>query len=105
MPTVNSSGSVLLIADNEEAGRHYTGALEAAGYQVTQIETFAKVIGSQLPEPDVIVLCDLAVLAYPGQAAPVVRVPKKMTPDELVTAVCRRVGLRATLLSTAAQPA
>ena len=104
MPTVNT-GRVLLIADNEEAGRHYTGALAAAGYQVTQIETFTKVLGSQLPEPDVIVLCDLAVLAYPGQAAPVVRVPKKMTPDELVTAVDRRVGLRGTLLAMSAQPA
>ncbi|HYY46283.1 MAG TPA: hypothetical protein VE951_04425 [Candidatus Angelobacter sp.] len=99
---MNASGRVLLIADDEHAGRHYRGALEAAGYHVTQTETFVNVLGNHMPDPDVIVLCDLAVLAYPGQEAPVIRV-HKMTPDELVIEVHRRLVLRPTLLA-AAQP-
>ena len=56
-----------------------------------QTDSFVNVLGRAIPDPDVIVLCDLAVLAYPGQDAPVVRAPNKMTPDELVNEVQRRV--------------
>ena len=101
---MSDAGSVLLIADNANAGRHYRGALEVAGYQVTQTDSFVNVLGHHVADPDVIVLCDLAVLAYPGQKAPVVRVPPKMTPDELVIEVDRRLALRAALLTGTAQP-
>ena len=100
---MNSCGRVLLIADDEHAGRHYRGALEAAGYHVTQTESFVNVLGKHMPDPDVIVLCDLAVLAYPGQEAPVIRV-HKMTPDEVVIEVHRRLRLRAIPLAPAFQP-
>jgi DNA-binding NtrC family response regulator len=102
---MHHTAQVLLIADDENTGRHYRGALEAAGYQVTQTETFVKSLDMRLPDPDIIVLCELAVLSYPGQVAPVLRIPSKMTPDEVVTEVHRKVGLRATLLSTVAGPA
>ena len=102
--TVSSSGRVLLIADDANAGRHYRGALEIAGYDVTQTDSFVNVLGDHVADPDVIVLCDLAVLAYPGQKAPVVRVPHKMTPDELVIEVDRRVALHVALLTGTAQP-
>jgi hypothetical protein len=51
-------------------------------------------------------LCDLAFLAYPGRYAPVVRIPEKWSPDEVVAEVHRRIGLPATTqLITAVQAA
>lgn len=97
---MNHTAHVLLISDDESAGRHYRGALEAAGYEVTQTESFVDVLG-RTGDIDIIVLNELAVLSYPGQVAPVLRIPEKMAPDELVVEVHRRVGLRASLLSTA----
>jgi hypothetical protein len=55
-----------------------------------------------MPDPDVIVLCDLAMFAYPAQMAQVLRVPAEMTPAALVAEVHRRVALRATLHATMA---
>jgi hypothetical protein len=98
---VNHAAQVLLISDDANTGRHYRGALEAAGYSVTQTASFVEVLGTPVANPDIIVLCGLAVLAYPGQVAPVLRIPEKMSPDELVGAVHRRVGMRATRLMTA----
>ena len=93
---------VLLIADDRSAADHYRGALEVGGFDVKQAESFIDVLDSAMPDPDVVVLCDLAVFAYPGQTALVVRIPYQMTPDELVTEVHRRVALRATLHATPA---
>lgn len=98
---MNHTGRILLISDDANSGRHYRGALEAVGYDVTQIQDYVDSLGSTRPEPDVVVLCDLAVLAYPGQSAPVVRVPDKMTPDEVVDEVHRRISLRTTVEATA----
>ena len=42
-----------------------------------QAETFVAVLGSPMSDPDVIVLCDLAVFAYPAQTAQVLRVRPK----------------------------
>src|SRR5207248_9431296 len=98
---VNPTAQVLLISDDESAGRHYRGALEAAGYGVTQTASFVDVIGTPVVNADIIVLCELAVLAYPGQVAPVLRIPEKMSPVELVDEVHRKIGLRAALLSSA----
>jgi hypothetical protein len=50
-----------------------------------------------MADPDVIVLCNLAVLAHPGQATQVLRVTDGLTPAALVREVHRRVALRATL--------
>ncbi|HEX3629454.1 MAG TPA: hypothetical protein VHW91_03210 [Candidatus Dormibacteraeota bacterium] len=99
---MNQTAQVLLISDDANTGRHYRGALEAAGYGVTQTESFANTLGMRIANPDIIVLCDLAVLAYPGQVAPVLRIPERMSPDELVGEVHRKIGLRAALLSASA---
>lgn len=96
---------ILLISDDPTMGANYRGALQMGGYDVTQAESFVDVLGTTMPDPDMIVLCDLAVFAYPGQAALVLRVPDKMSPDELVAEVHRRIALRAALLTTVAQPA
>lgn len=99
---MNHTAQVLLISDDENAGRHYRGALEAAGYHVTQTASFVEVLGTRHSSPDIIVLCELAVLAYPGQVAPVLRISDRMSPDDVVSQVHRKIGLRAALLSTAA---
>src|SRR5690349_13734654 len=91
---------VLLIADDREAGECYRDALASGGYAVTQADSFVEVLGTPMPDPDVIVLCELAVFAYPAQNAQVVRVPAGMTPAALVVEVHRRVALRATLHAT-----
>jgi DNA-binding NtrC family response regulator len=99
-PTSSATARVLLIADDPAAADPYRGALEVGGYEVKQAESFMDVLGSPMPDPDVVVLCDLAVFAYPGQAALVVRIPYQMTPDELVAEVHRRIVLRTALQAT-----
>ena len=91
---------ILLISDDPKMGANYRGALQMGGYEVIQTESFVDVLGTAMPDPDMIVLCDLAVFAYPGQAALVLRVPDKMSPDEVVGEVHRRLALRVTLLTT-----
>ena len=98
--TSSATARILLIADDEAAADPYRGALEVGGYDVKQAQSFVDGLDSAMPNPDVVVLCDLAVFAYPGQAALVVRIPYQITPDELVDEVHRRVALRATLLAT-----
>ena|ERR1700737_4624069 len=105
MNPLNGVARVLLIADDRETGERYRDALASGGYAVMQAETFVEVLGMPMPDPDVIVLCDLAVFAYPAQNAQVLRVPAEMTPAALVTEVHRRVALRATLYATIAQAA
>jgi len=100
--TSSRTARVLLIADDPSAGDPYRGALEVGGYDVQQAESFVDVLDSPMSNPDVVVLFDLAVFAYPGQTALVVRIPYQMTPDELVVEVHRRVALKATLLATLA---
>jgi DNA-binding NtrC family response regulator len=100
--TAGRTARVLLIADDRSAGDPYRGALEVEGYDVRQAESFVDVLDISMPDPDVVVLCDLAVFAYPGQTALVVRIPHQMTPDELVEEVHRRVALRASLHATSA---
>ena len=102
---MNQSGQILLIADDESASRHYRGALEAAGYAVTHTESFVDTLDATASEPDLIVLCQLAALAYPGQVVPVLRIRDQMTPDDLVMEVHRKIALRAALLSSAIQSA
>ena len=91
---------ILLIADDPTLSQNYRGALEVAGYDVTQAESFVDVLGTAMPDPDVIVLCELAVFAYPGQAGLVIRATDRMMPDDLVAEVQRRLALQATLLTT-----
>ena len=100
--TSSRTARVLLIADDKSAGDPYRGALEVGGYDVQQAESFVDVLSTAMPDPDVVVLCGLAVVADPGRAALVVRIPYQMTPDELVVEVHRRVALRATLLAASA---
>jgi DNA-binding NtrC family response regulator len=105
MNSLNGAASVLLIADDRDSAAGYRDALTAGGYDVTEAESFVDVLGTPMPDPDVIVLCDLAVFAYPAQKAQVLRVPAEMTPAALVVELHRRVALRATLHATMAQAA
>jgi DNA-binding response OmpR family regulator len=100
MNPLNGAARVLLIADDRETGAQYGEALATSGYAVTQADSFVQTLGTPGPDPDVIILCDLAVFAYPAQTAQVVRVPAEMTPVGLVTEVHRRVALRAALRAT-----
>jgi DNA-binding NtrC family response regulator len=102
MNPLNGVARVLLIADDRDTGERYRNALAAGGYDVTQAGSFVEVLDSPMADADVIVLCDLAIFAYPGQNAQVLRVPAEMIPAALVVEVHRRVALRATLYTTIA---
>ena len=102
MNPLNGVASVVVIADDRDSGLLYRDALAAGGYQVMQAESFVEVLDCPMPEPDVIILCDLAIFAYPAQNAQVLRVPAEMTPAALVVEVHRRVALRAALHATIA---
>ena len=101
----NGVARILLIADDPDGGLLYRNALAAGGYHVVQAESFIEAFDSSMTDPDVIVLCDLAMFAYPAQNAQVLRIPEEMTPAALVVEVHRRVALRATLEATIAQAA
>ena len=103
MNSLNGVARVLLIADDRETGAQYADALATGGYTVTQADSFVETLGTSVPDPDVIVLCELAVFAYPAQQAQVLRVSAEMAPDALVAEVHRRLALRATLNATMAQ--
>ena len=105
MHPLNGVARILLIADDVENGERYRDALAAGGYDVTQAVSFVEALDSAMSDPDVIVLCELAMFAYPAQRAQVLRVPAEMTPAALVVEVHRRVALRATLYATMAQAA
>jgi hypothetical protein len=100
MNSLNGVARVLLIADDLGTGERYRDALASGGYAVMQAASFVEALGTQMADPDVIALCDLAVFAYPSQTAQVFRVPADMTPPALVAEVHRRVALRATLHAT-----
>ena len=105
MNPLNGVASVLVIADDRDSGLLYRHALAAGGYQVLQAGSFVEALDSTMPDPDVIILCDLAMFAYPAQNAQVLRVPAEMTPAALVVEVHRRIALRAALHATIAQAA
>jgi DNA-binding NtrC family response regulator len=105
MNPLSGVASVLVIADDRDSGERYRTALMAGGYQVLQAESFVESLESPMPDPDVIVLCDLAMFAYPAQNAQVLRAPAEMTPAALILEVHRRVALRAALYATIAQAA
>ena len=98
----NGVARILLIADDRDRGERYRDVLAAGGYDVTQVESFLEALDSPMPDPDVIVLCDLAIFAYPAQNAQVLRIPAEMIPAKLVDEVHRRVALRAALYATIA---
>ncbi len=105
MSPLSGVARVLLIADDPDTGLLYRDALVAGGYEVLQTESFVEVPDSPMPDPDVIVLCDLAIFAAPAQNAQVLRVPAEVTPASLIVEVHRRVALRAALYATIAQAA
>jgi hypothetical protein len=105
MNPLSGVARILVIADDRDSGERYSEALAAGGYQVLQAESFVESLDSPMPDPDVIVLCDLAMFAYPAQNAQVLRVPAEMTPAALIVEVHRRVALRAALYATIAQAA
>src|ERR1700694_4330001 len=100
MNPLNGVARVLLIADDRESGERYRNALASGGYEGRRAASFVEALGTPMMDPDVIVLCDLAVFAYPAQTAQVLRVPAEMTPAALIHEVHRRVALRAALYAT-----
>ena len=96
---------ILLIADDPDGGLLYRDALSAGGYQVAQAQSFIEAFDSSMTDPDVVILCDFAMFAYPSQNTQVLRIPAAMTPAALVVEVHRRLALRATLHATIAQAA
>ena len=96
--TVSSPASpaarVLLIADDPKAREIYARVLEFVGYEVRRAATFVEALGTSTSDADLIVLCNLATLAYPGQVAKVVRIPQGTPPDVLVANVYRRLAPR-----------
>src|ERR1700737_4711590 len=105
MNPLSGAARVLVIADDRDSGERYREVLAVGGYQVLQAESFVESLDSPMPDPDVIVLCDLAIFAYPAQNAQVLRAPAEMTPAALIAEVHRRVALRAALYATIAQAA
>ena len=105
MNPLNGVARILLIADDRNSGERYRDALADGGYQILQAGTFVEALDTSMSDPDVILLCDLAMFAYPAQQAQVLRVPAEMTPAALVVEVHRRVALRAALYATIAQAA
>ena len=105
MNPLHGVARILLIADDRERGEPYRDALAVGGYEVSQASSFVDALDSLMPDPDVILLCELAMFAYPAQNAQVLRVPTEMTPAALVVEVHRRLALRATLYATIAQAA
>ena len=99
--TVSSPASpaarVLVIADDPKTREIYSRVLEFVGYQVSRAANFVDVLGTRMSDPDVIVLCNLATLAYPGQSAQVIRIPEGTPPDVLVTNVYQRLAPRSGL--------
>jgi hypothetical protein len=105
---MNSQGGVariVLIADDPDGALPYRNALADGGYEVLQAAHFVDALESPMADPDVIVLCDLAMFAYPSQNAQVLSVPAGMTPAALIVEVHRRVALRAALQATIARAA
>src|SRR5260370_33776513 len=105
MNPLHGVARVLLIADDRDTGERYRNALAAGGYQVMQAESFIEALGGPMPDPDVIVLCDLAIFAYPAQNAQVLRGPVQMIPAALVVEVHPRGALRAARHATMAPAA
>jgi hypothetical protein len=101
MNPVSGAARVLFIADDPVAAEPYAEALKAGGCDVYQAATYIAALPN-LPDVDIIVLLELAMFAYPGQSALVLRVPSDMSPDEALREVRRRVGLRATRRATVA---
>ena len=94
MAVSSPAARVLLIADDPKVREIYSRVLEFVGYEVRRAANFVDVLGTPMSDPDIIVLCDLATLAYPGQSAHVVRIPEGTPPDVLVTQVYRRLAPR-----------
>ena len=101
MNPVSGAARVLFIADDPVAAEPYADALKTGGCDVYQAATYVAALPN-LPDVDIIVLLELAMFAYPGQNALVLRVPSDMSPDEMVSEVRRRVGLLATRRATVA---
>ncbi|MEO6797427.1 MAG: hypothetical protein ABI401_08905 [Candidatus Dormibacter sp.] len=89
MPPETGTARVLLIADDPLLREQYARALEAHAYIVRQAACFTDTLQSPMVNPDVIVLCELAVLAHPGQATHVIRITQGTSPAALVREVHR----------------
>ena len=83
-----------MIADDPKAREIYARVLEFVGYDVRRAANFADALGTATSDADLIVLCNLATLSYPGQRAQVIRIPEGTPPDVLVANVYQRLAPR-----------
>lgn len=89
---------VLVIGDDPTVTAAVGAELRAGGYDVRIATTLLETITLGLPDPDLIVLCSLAVIAHPGQSAvPVLRIHDGIDGAAVVEKVHRRITLRAVL--------
>ena len=101
----DNAARVLLIADDPQLSEQYATALKANGFVVRQAASFVETLKAPMPDLDVIVLCNLAVMAHPGQSTHVIRAGEGTLPAALVREVHRRVALRASLRASMAAAA
>lgn len=94
----SAAACVLVIGDDPAVTAAVGAELRAGGYDVRLATALLETIASASPDPDLIVLCGLAVIAHPGQSAvPILRVPDGLEPAAVVEQVHRRITLRAVL--------
>lgn len=97
MSQKSGSAQVLVIGEDAEATGSVVAALRAAGFEVETAATLAETITEGSPEPDLVVLCGLAVVEHPRHRMPVLRAHEGITPEGIAQQVHRRIALRAVL--------
>ncbi|HYM51797.1 MAG TPA: hypothetical protein VET65_14665, partial [Candidatus Limnocylindrales bacterium] len=86
----SKNARVLVIGEDPAATEAYAAELGAGGYEVRVARSFLEALVTGAPDPDLIVLCGLAVIAHPGHGAvPVMRVNDGVGPAAVVRQVHR----------------
>ena len=88
---------VLVIGEDAQVTGSVVAALRAAGFEVETATSLTETITEGSPEPDLVVLCGLAVVEHPGRRMPVLRAHEGITPEGIAQQVHRRIALRAVL--------
>jgi len=91
------SAQVLVIGEDNETTASVIAALRTAGFEVETAATLAETVTEVSSEPDLIVLCGLAVVEHTGHRMPVLRAHAGITPEGIAEQVHRRIALRAVL--------
>jgi DNA-binding NtrC family response regulator len=97
---------VLLIGDDATVTAAYGTELQLGGYEIRTATSQVEALAAHAADPDLIVLCGLAVMAHPGQGrVPVLRIWEGAAPAAVVRQVHHRIALRAVLQAHAAAAA